>query len=78
MPDSDVKRMTACVPSRSGAYGSSTPIPIAAWLSGVSSIDFTVPTARPPIWTLSPFTSWPAFSKISVYSCPPPPRMAKM
>ena len=57
MPDSDVSRMIACVPSRSGAYGSSTPIRIAAWLFEVSSIPLTVPTARPPIWTLSPFTS---------------------
>ena len=68
MPDSDVSRITACVPSRSGAYGSSTVTLIAAWLFEVSSIVLTVPTARPPIWTLSPFTSWPAFSKISVYS----------
>src|SRR5262245_42254937 len=30
----------------------------------------TVPTARPPTCTLSPTTSWPAFSNTSVYSCP--------
>ena len=72
MPDSDVSRMIACVPSRSGAYGSSTLTPIAAWLFAVSSMLVTVPTARPPICTLSPFTSWPAFSNTSVYSCPLP------
>ena len=38
MPDSDVSRMIACVPSRSGAYGSSTVIRIAAWLLAVSSM----------------------------------------
>ena len=68
MPDSEVNRITACVPSRSGAYGSATVTLIAAWLFEVSSIALTVPTARPPIWTLSPLTSWPAFSKTSVYS----------
>src|SRR3954467_15201942 len=72
MPDSDVSRMIACVPSCSGAIGSCTEIAIAAWLFGVSLIDLTLPTARPPTCTLSPFTSWPAFSKISVYSRPPP------
>src|SRR3954453_6383662 len=76
MPDSDVRRIVACVPSRSGGYGWSTEALVAAWLFAVSSIAFPVPTARPPICTLSPFTSWPAFSKISVYSCPPP-RIAK-
>src|SRR5262245_40665778 len=70
MPDSDVSRMTASVPSCSGAYGSLTLILTAAWLLEVSAIAFTLPTGRPPICTLSPFTSWPAFSKISVYSCP--------
>src|SRR3954447_15505022 len=72
MPDSDVSRMTASVPSCSGAYGSPTLILIAAWLLDVSEIALTLPTARPPICTLSPFTSCPAFSKISVYSCPSP------
>src|SRR3954451_24666714 len=72
MPDSDVSRMTASVPSCSGAYGSATLIFTAAWLLEVSAIAFTLPTGRPPICTLSPFTSCPAFSKISVYSCPPP------
>ena len=70
MPDSDVSRMIACVFSRSGAYGSSTLTPIAAWLFSVSSMLVTVPTARPPICTLSPTTSWPAFSNTSVYSWP--------
>src|SRR3954453_21999434 len=72
MPDSDVSRMTASVPSCSGAYGSPTLILIAAWLLAVSEIALTLPTARPPICTLSPFTSCPSFSKISVYSCPSP------
>src|SRR4051812_24797911 len=72
MPDSDVSRMTASVPSCSGAYGSATLIFTAAWLLEVSEIAFTLPTGRPPICTLSPFTSCPAFSKISVYSCPSP------
>src|SRR3954447_1517731 len=72
MPDSDVSRMTASVPSCSGAYGSPTLILIAAWLLDVSEIALTLPTARPSICTLSPFTSCPAFSKISVYSCPSP------
>src|SRR6478735_3895892 len=70
MPDSDVSRMIACVPSCSGAYGSWTLILTAAWLLAVSAIAFTLPTGRPPICTLSPFTSCPAFSKISVYWCP--------
>src|SRR3954452_22349475 len=74
MPDSEVSRTTACVPSCSGAYGSCTAILTAAWSSCVSEIDFTVPTARPPTCTLSPFTSWPALTKISVYSWPPGPR----
>src|SRR3954464_14170803 len=72
MPDSDVSRMTASVPSCSGAYGSSTLILIAAWLLEGSEIAFTLPTGRPPICPLSPFTRRPAFSKISVYSWPPP------
>src|SRR4051812_19395786 len=72
MPDSDVSRMTASVPSCSGAYGSLTATLTAAWLLEVSEIAFTLPTGRPPICTLSPFTSCPAFSKISVYSCPLP------
>src|SRR3954454_6885634 len=72
MPDSDVSRMTASVPSCSGAYGSATLIFTAAWLLEVSEMAFTLPTGRPPICTLSPFTSCPAFSKISVYSCPSP------
>src|SRR5262245_42359186 len=70
MPDSDVSRITAAVPACSGAYGSCTLILTAAWLLEVSAIDFTLPTGRPPICTLSPFTSCPAFTKISVYSCP--------
>ena len=57
MPDSEVRRISACVPSRSGAYGSFTVTLTAAWLLRVSSILPTVPTARPPICTLSPFTS---------------------
>ena len=63
--------MTACVPCRSGAYGSSTTTLIAAWLSSVSSISRTEPTRRPPTWTSSSVTSWPAFWKIRVYSVPP-------
>src|SRR3954462_5489690 len=74
MPDSDVSRITACVPSCSGAYGSSTLIVTAAWLFAVSAIPLTEPTGWPPTCTLSPFTSWPAFWKISVYSWPPGPR----
>jgi len=36
------------------------------------AISLTEPMRRPPTCTSSPFTSCPAFSKISVYSCPPP------
>src|SRR4051812_48427776 len=36
----------------------------------------TLPTRRPPICTSSPFTSWPAFWKISLYCAPPPPENA--
>ena len=39
MPDSDVRRIVAFVPSRSGANGSSTRTLTAAWLSSVSSIE---------------------------------------
>src|SRR5215207_861286 len=73
MPDSDVRRIVAVVPSRSGAYGSSTLTLIAAWLSGVSSMLLTEPTRRPPTWTSLSGTSWPAFSNLSVYSVPPAP-----
>ena len=65
--------MTACVPSRSGAYGSWTVILIAARLSSVSSISRTEPTRRPPTWTSSSLTSWPALWNSSVYSVPPSP-----
>ena len=46
MPDSDVSRIVAFVPSCSGAYGSSTAILIAAWLSVVSLI--VLDRADPP------------------------------
>ena len=49
----------------------------AAWLFAVSSIDFTEPTGSPPMSTLSPFTSWPAFWNISVYSWPVPPNSSR-
>src|SRR5829696_5445014 len=74
MPDSEVRRIVAVVPSRSGAYGSSTLTLIAAWLSGVSSMLLTEPTRRPATWTSLSGTSWPAFSNTSVYSVPPFPR----
>src|SRR3954451_2208436 len=73
MPDSDVSRMIACVPSRRGAYGSWTTTLTAARLSLVSSMSRTEPIRRPPTWTSSSFTRWPAFWKISVYSVPPSP-----
>ena len=47
MPDSDVSRMIACVFSRSGAYGSSTLTPIAAWLF-VGQLDARDRADRPP------------------------------
>src|SRR3954451_9736546 len=72
MPDSDVSRMTASVPSCSGAYGSATLIFTAAWLLEVSEIAFTLPTAVPPGATVWPLTSLRTVSKISVYSCPSP------
>src|SRR5215217_9200160 len=37
-------------------------------------MSLTEPIRRPPTWTSSSFTSWPAFSNISVYSWPPVPR----
>src|SRR5919108_71759 len=73
MPDSEVSRMTASVPSRSGAYGSWTRILTAARLSSVSSMSRTEPTRRPPTCTSSSLTSWPAFWNTSVYSVPPSP-----
>src|SRR5689334_8510628 len=73
MPDSEVRRMIAVVPSRSGAYGSWTLTLMAARLSLVSWMSRTEPTRRPPTWTSSSLTSWPAFWKISVYSVPPAP-----
>ena len=54
--------MMAVVPSCSGA-NSSTVIVISASLLLVSLISLTEPTRRPPTWTSSPFTSWPAFWK---------------
>src|SRR5215213_6319948 len=74
MPDSEVSRIVAWVPSRSGAYGSCTLISTAASLSSVSSMLLTEPTRRPPTWTSLSVTSWPAFSNSSVYSLPPLPR----
>src|SRR5215210_4350077 len=74
MPDSDVRRMTAPVPSRSGAYGSSTVILTAAWLSSVRVMSRTEPTRRPPTCTSSSLTSCPALWNSSVYSVPPPDR----
>ena len=41
IPDSDVSRTVARVPSRSGAYGSSTAILTAAWLSSVRLMPVT-------------------------------------
>src|SRR4051812_14506249 len=43
-------------------------------LSSVSSMLLIEPTRRPPTWTSSSGASWPAFSKISVYSSPPSSR----
>ncbi len=68
MPDSDVSRTVASVPSRSGAKGSSTFTVTAAWLSSVSSMSVIEPTRRPPTWTSLSRTSWPAFSNTNVYS----------
>src|SRR5688500_10629832 len=74
MPESEVRRIVAFVPSRSGAYGSCTSTLTAAWLSGVSSMLLTEPTRRPPTCTSLSGTSWPAFSNRSVYCVPPLPR----
>jgi len=63
MPDSDVARMIAVVPVVRGANSSSTAIRISASLPPVSSISLTEPIRRPPIWTSSSVTSWPAFWK---------------
>ncbi len=68
MPDSEVSRITACVPSRSGAKGSSTRMRTRARLSSVSVISRTEPMRRPPTWTSSPLTSWPAFWNSRSYS----------
>jgi hypothetical protein len=66
MPDSEVSRIAARVPSRSGAYGSSTSTWTAARLSSVSSMSRTRPTRRPATWTSLSGTSWPAVSNTSV------------
>ena len=62
MPDSEVARMMAVVPSCRGA-NSFIVIVISASLLLVSLISLTEPMRRPPTWTSSPFTSWPAFWK---------------
>src|SRR3954471_5381152 len=73
MPDSEVWRITALVPSCSGEKSLSTSIVTFAWLSLVSWMSRTEPMRRPPTCTSSSLTSWPAFWKSSSYLCPPPP-----
>src|SRR3954454_1918032 len=67
MPDSDVARTTAVVPSCSGAGAPFIFTVISAWLSSVRPILVIDPTRRPPTWTSSPFTSWPALRKSILY-----------
>jgi hypothetical protein len=62
MPDSDVARITASVPSWSGANLSSS-MTISAWPSSVSLMSEIVPIGWPDTITKLPFTSWPAFWK---------------
>ena len=74
MPDSEVARIVAIVPSCRGAKSLSTVTVISAWLSSVSLMAFTPPMRRPPTCTSSPFTSCPALAKRSLYSVSPLPR----
>src|SRR4051812_2597484 len=78
MPDSDVARIVAVVPSCSGARSSSTFMVTTALASSSRSIAVIVPIGCPPTRTSLPGTSCPALSKtaLTVYD-EPPPNMAR-
>src|SRR3954468_15077347 len=76
MPDSEVARIVALVPSCRGENSSSF-MSIRARPSWVSAILVMVPTGRPPTCTWSPFTSWPALTKTAwTLYAPDPPNMS--
>ena len=66
MPDSELARIVAVVPSCSGARSSSISILTSAWASSVSAMSVIVPIGLPPTWTWLPVTSWPAFWKTAL------------
>ena len=74
MPDSEVARIVAEVPSCSGATAS--PISMVTMASALlfSSMSEIEPIGCPPTRTSLPGTSWPAFSKtaLTLYGSPPP------
>ena len=74
MPDSEVERIVAVVPSWSGAMSSSTSIFTTACAESSRSMSVIVPTGRPPTRTWLPLTSWPAFSNtaVTLYELPRP------
>ena len=63
MPDSEVARIVAVVPSWRGAKSSSTFIVTTAFASSSSTMSVIEPIGWPPTRTSLPGTSWPAFSK---------------
>ncbi len=66
MPDSEGERITAWVPSCSGANSSSTVIFTFATPLDARLMSLTLPTGRPPTSTWLPFTSWLAFWNVGV------------
>ena len=66
MPDSEVARMVAVVPSCSGATSSSTSIVTTAFAELSSSMSAIEPIGWPPTRTSLPGTSWPALSKTAL------------
>ena len=78
MPDSEVARIVALVPSCSGATASPTSMVTIALADWSSSMSVIVPMGWPPTRTSLPGTSWPAFWKtaLTLY-CSAPPNIAR-
>ena len=66
IPDSEVGLTVASVPTRSGAYASSTENVTSAVPASVTLMSVTVPTATPATRTSLPLTSCPALSNSAV------------
>ena len=66
MPDSEVARIVAVVPSCSGENAPSTSMVTTAFAEASSSMSAIEPIGWPPTRTSLPGTSWPALSKTAL------------